>query len=1602
MDYTYGLKNSNTNTKQKETKKTKKDDIYSYGLKRSAQPVQEAKPVQPSVNLRFLNDERVNPLLPKLPTTQQTGPQISLDENSYVTQNFNYSDPVVGGTKNAIEALPFGVQKGVINMNRIPAPEELLLKLIPGASDKYNSLQNKLLGNELTTAIQQREQNVNAYQPKGIGGQIGYTVGKEAVMAPLWMAGEGALSLGASKVLPALGKVGQIATKLPGQVKGAALDAASYGTVVAPTETYLEGGDINTLIEKEKQLPFVFGGGLALRSAGQAVGNAYKNGLSELDDALNINMPKVDASNVKILPTAEELRRQDIIASGLGVDNPAVRVGANPSPAEYFQNVANQADLERVFGGPIKNYKFTTGRQRFYDDLFNGRPQAQNVTDYFGNVSQADLENLWGTPLRRYTFKPRNQVEYENLFSGDDAFFFAQREAAKANATPDMYFGNRTQDQLDPLASQLPRSLKQNKTYSNLPKDIEELKKEISYLTSDENLRKIALDMQSTENSMYQDNDSIIRQVIARGGIKLNPNSDIREEYLIDIPLRAKNKNGLPLDEMADELGMTANELIAELKNTANRTFSNRTFRDYMGDAYNYVTSDQSYLDMLDALDAYESALKKPRTLNKNVTLAGPVKREANTITKEVPANTQAIDVNNVNLSPRDLSRTREGKAYPFELRPREIAQDSRANVNLTKNVMQGEQFIPRTSDGVLPDIRITEEGIIPNDSIRKINNDPVSLLNTNPPIPPANPPSPPVDLPEPINKVVIGKENNEKFSFKKAWDNFYRRIVDTQNEVMKLEKITGTDIGKKASNTRSANGTVEYILRENLVDRQGNRIGDSFEEVLKGIPKGEEKDFWTFMLHQHNIDRASTKIKILPNGKPRITESTPIFMMEETVDGVTKEIPYTSEMSQQMVDKILKNKPNYAEASGRITKWIDDFMKEWGVNSGLTDETLYKELREMYANYIPTQREFSTLERSSFGDVSSRFVDQTNPVKKAKGYSSRDITNPVENIMNLVNRTVKSAKYNEVGQDLIKAIRQNPAMKELAEIVPEESAKKMTAGNVVTVLENGKKVYVRFNNKELLDTFNGMPQIINNAKAMRAVTNMFKGLITQKNPFYAVRNVFRDIPTAYIYGSEANPFKFTYDLAKAGKDIITNSENFQRYRAVGGGMSNFFVGGDETWRAAKELTNPGFTDGLLQALEGKGTAGKLTSKALGVVVHPVRTIETFNNILETAPRMAEFNRILDKTGDVTKALYGANDITVNYARGGDVVKKAEPFIPYLNAGVQGLDKFFRQFSTPEKAVQTLVKGGIAITAPQVALYLINKDDPAYQALDNRTKDIYYLIPTGDGQFIKIPKSRELGVLFGSLFERAMRKANGESEAFKGFGKTAATNFSPANPIENNFFSPIYNIKSNKDFAGRSIVPQGMKLDGRPEYLQYDEKTSNIAKAIGEFSREIGYNDGEGLSPKVIDYLIKSYTGVVGQFSLPATTPGGDPLKVALNPFRADFAFSNQATTDFYDNLDKASAKATEKNIKENIPSNTVTTEESIKNSLNGINESISKANKKILQIQAGNDPDKDAQIRQIKLQILEIIQEANSNKDNMRQLDLVERKAKLWIAKMK
>jgi hypothetical protein len=752
-------------------------------------------------------------------------------------------------------------------------------------------------------------------------------------------------------------------------------------------------------------------------------------------------------------------------------------------------------------------------------------------------------------------------------------------------------------------------------------------------------------------------------------------------------------------------------------------------------------------------------------------------------------------------------------------------------------------------------------------------------------------------------------------------------------------------NVSKKAeimSNVaRNSGATVDTIIKKGLVNMEGKKIEGKAIADIFNMPEKEAQALEDLLFETHNIDRVK-------QGKELTSRTT--------------------EESKLIIDNIKKQYPHLEAKAKEVNTLLKNMLDEWGVKSGLVDADLRNLVQGMYKNYVPGYRELAGVDATSF---KSRGMGAAKIINKAIGGDDK-LMSLQKSIPMLINKTVKAARKNELYYEILKSAEKGspyakilePAGK-IEEVVQKNATDKMieaikadgidaltnitdsalTAdsklGYLLTVMDKGKPVKLQISEDlfKSLQALNGKGDDDLQAalKLFKAkVTNPFKSLITGYNPLFAIRNVARDIPTAYIQGTENNPFRFAKNLGSAAKDMFKNAEGFQEYKALGGEGGNYF-----------------------NVEKGIKTEGKLEK-----VLKPLGKI---NNFTETLPRYAEYKGTLKREGTdygtKMKALHNAQEVTVNFGKHGDVVKAIDAVVPYLNPAVQGLDKTRRTFMKPEAWAKAL---GV-ITVPTAAIYAINQvvDKKGYDQLDNRTKDTNFVFPMGNGTFVKIPKTRESGAVFGALFERVLRQAEKQPEAFKGYGSTIKTNFLIQNPWTDNIASPLVSgIGYNKDFAGRNVVPQYMLNDKRSPKLQYDERTSEIAKEIG---------DKFNLSPKQVDYIIKSYTGIVGSILIPATTKGGNVVESAVTrPFTADAAYNNEITNNFYDKLDKLKQAATDKNITQKLSSKLVTPEEQMSNLYASMTRHISDIRDGISQLGATNE----ARAKQQKL--LDMLTELN------------------------
>ncbi|MBQ7970993.1 MAG: hypothetical protein IJ294_01400, partial [Clostridia bacterium] len=378
----------------------------------------------------------------------------------------------------------------------------------------------------------------------------------------------------------------------------------------------------------------------------------------------------------------------------------------------------------------------------------------------------------------------------------------------------------------------------------------------------------------------------------------------------------------------------------------------------------------------------------------------------------------------------------------------------------------------------------------------------------------------------------------------------------------------------------------------------------------------------------------------------------------------------------------------------------------------------------------------------------------------------------------------------------------------------------------------------------------------------------------------------------------------------------MNNGEYWQQYQALGGTYSSIYD----------------YNQGLIKE------PGKVRSR-----------IEWLNMAVEQAPRLAEFMATVKK-GDgsmdnLMEAMYNAADITTNFGRSGTKGKIWNgSYVPFLNPSIQGWSKACRMLTETKGfrpwAMLITKSALLGCIIPALFNGILYGDDEEYERIKQRDKDVNYLFKLKDGLWLKVPKGRVLSVI-GMAGDRIHQLIEGEEIGWGEFISTAADQIAPMNPLTDNVFaSAMTAIAFNKNWYGGDIVPQSMQDD--PVEEQYDATTDAIYVWLGGIIK---------VSPKKINYLLDSYTGVLGDIILPALSVASQQNFIS-KAFVIDTDYSNRLQGDFYDTLDE---------LTENKNSSEATVADEVKYRWwNNKAGDLSAINKQIKAVQADGDLSKD------------------------------------------
>lgn len=723
----------------------------------------------------------------------------------------------------------------------------------------------------------------------------------------------------------------------------------------------------------------------------------------------------------------------------------------------------------------------------------------------------------------------------------------------------------------------------------------------------------------------------------------------------------------------------------------------------------------------------------------------------------------------------------------------------------------------------------------------------------------------------------------------KDVWYQFRQKIFD---KGIAIRDIKDSELSAKYDFLLNSENFANYAILNGIYDMNGDKQTDSLVSIAKLIPEEEKNDFDYYMYQKHNIDAAKI-------GKP-------VFFN------------FDAAKSKQIVAQYELLHPEWVNVAQKYYDY-NDALLDRQVKSGVITRDVANLWKQMYPHYVPTKRVSDTVDEGNLVETKDPKVTSSN---KGTLYERTGGTSPIQPLdyamAEHTKQVYKSALFNNFAEDYVRATNSKttlfsdmPGFEDVVsgqESVLTEADENTPATLIWYDKGDRKIVEIPENIYDALGPTQTPFNLPSSVPFVAWATKLRTNMITGANPVFWLTNGIKDFQDIAFNSKYA---KDTYlNLPRAYNELLKNGQIARLYKSMGGEYQTYSS----------------------EAGINQNDHGKFYNATIGNFVK-------FNELIEMAPRLAEFMSSLDHGDSIETAMYNAAEVTTNFKRGGDFAKwMNRNGFNFFNASIQGFDKQIRNITDAYDSkgwkgiVSYMAKAAILSGVPLAVLNgLLHKDDDDYDKLSDYIKDNYYILwKYDDGKFVRIPKGRIANAyqeIMTNLYENGVELASDDSA-----GKKARTIWDNTleslknvweqigiNGLEgNNILSPVFQVLENKAWYGDPIVSSNMAKKDPAD--QYDESTDLMSIWLGE---KLNY------SPKKINYLFDQYSGGAGDVILPMLTQKaetgfddgtlkGKVTSAVLSPiadkFTTDSVFKNQDVTDFFTLDEELTALANKEN----------------------------------------------------------------------------------------
>jgi len=566
---------------------------------------------------------------------------------------------------------------------------------------------------------------------------------------------------------------------------------------------------------------------------------------------------------------------------------------------------------------------------------------------------------------------------------------------------------------------------------------------------------------------------------------------------------------------------------------------------------------------------------------------------------------------------------------------------------------------------------------------------------------------------------------------------------------------------------------------------------------------------------------------------------------------------------------------------------------------AGIISSDTYNRVLESEDFYTPFVREFvDDLQAGVKGAGGRRWTVSSSGIRRMdrEAVASAQTADPLEVLAASVERT-----FNDVGRQNVQNVLATFAdLGQISNLIRPVGAKPTPGVPTFTQMRGGRPVQYEVLEPELYDAIAG--QSPRSVGLMYMLANFFKRTLQRGVtllPDFAIANVERDLSLSGIQrpdtkravremiagatigggagaataeegerlkgflvgaGMGASAGGYARPLAQtmsAMRNIIRNDEVYKNFLRQGGSTEGFYV------------RNSGEARRFLKEMEREGT--------IKDIINPKRWYDALvyvGSVTEASTRLAAYKQLREAGKTEAAAILGAQDRTLRFAQRGKQAATVADVTAFWNPRVQGWEKLWRMLKDPK----TWGMGAAMLTAPSIALWSVNKDNPEYWERPVWERNLFWLIPK-DGEldeygkrgFWRIPKPFEIGIMFASVPERLLDAAaqSGVPLPFFETGETAAPRVAePGRAISETLGTVV-----QETAMGLAPIPTGIAIPGQmllgqdifrgrpivsrpdlPAEQQVTPESSALARALAT----------RGISPQQTDFAVRATLGGAG------------------------------------------------------------------------------------------------------------------------------------------